>query len=536
MGRRFRRFRRAAALAAACAVAAAFPAAVVAHPLGNFTINHYAGLTVAPHEIRLDVVIDMAEIPAFQERQRIDADGDGDVSEAEGAAAAGPACTMLATSLRLAVGGAPSTLEPTAATITFPAGLGGLATMRIECGYAAALAAPPQATEIGFEDTSYAERIGWREIVVVGDGVAVDAGDLPNTSQSARLTSYPEDLLTQPLDVRSAAFTATADPAAAPVEPDPVTGVVAPIPGGVVPGGVGSELPGIFREVDLTPLVALLSLVTAFGLGIGHALTPGHGKTLMAAYLVGTRGTPLHAVGLGLSVTVSHTLGILALAALVVGAQGVLPPDLVVRVAPVIAAVTILAIGGWMLLREVRRRIELRGSRAVAHGHEEPHDHGHGEVHDHGELHGHEESHAHAHGPEGEEPHHDHPGEHSHGGARHSHLPPAGATISWRSLFALGLAGGLIPSTSALFILLGSIVAGRPAFGFVLVAVFGLGMAVVMSGVGLAMVLARERLDRLPTGSGIGRFARHAPLVAAIVVFAFGAYLTVQAIGGRPVF
>jgi len=114
-------------------------------------------------------------------------------------------------------------------------------------------------------------------------------------------------------------------------------------------------------------------------------------------------------------------------------------------------------------------------------------------------------------------------------------VPPAGSTISWRGLSALGLAGGLIPSTSALFILLGSIVAGRPAFGFVLVVVFGLGMALVMSGVGLAMVFARTRLDRLPSGSGLGRLARHAPLVAAVVVLAFGLYLTAQAIGGRPV-
>ncbi len=271
---------------------------------------------------------------------------------------------------------------------------------------------------------------------------------------------------------------------------------------GAVPGGIGGELPAIFREIDLTPFVALVSLLTAFGLGAGHALTPGHGKTLMAAYLVGTRGTPLHAVGLGLSVTVSHTLGILVLAGLVVGAQGLLPPDVVVRVAPMIAAVTILAIGGWMLAREVRRRLAARAATSS-------HDHGHA---------------------------HDHEHEHSHGGVRHSHLPAAGSTISWRGLFALGLAGGLIPSTSALIILLGSIVAGRPAFGFLLVVIFGLGMAAVMTGVGLAMVFARSRLDRLPSGSGLGRLASHASLAAAVVVLAFGVYLTAQAFGGRPVF
>ena len=126
---------------------------------------------------------------------------------------------------------------------------------------------------------------------------------------------------------------------------------------GAVPGGIdGGELPGIFDEADLTPIMLLLSLLTAAALGAGHALTPGHGKTLMAAYLVGTRGTPLHALALALSVSVSHTVGILLLAGLVLGAADVLPPDVVVRWAPVVAAISILAIGGWMLVGELRRR------------------------------------------------------------------------------------------------------------------------------------------------------------------------------------
>jgi ABC-type nickel/cobalt efflux system permease component RcnA len=296
---------------------------------------------------------------------------------------------------------------------------------------------------------------------------------------------------------------------------------------GAVPGGVGGELPAIFQSVDLTPIVLVLSVLTALGLGAGHALTPGHGKTLMAAYLVGTRGTALHAVGLGLAVTISHTLGILVLAALVVGAQGLLPPDVVVRAAPVIAAVTIAAIGGWMLVGEVRRR--LAAGRIASAGPRPDHDHEHD--HEGDRDHDHNHGRGHDHHVAAQLP----PGEHRHGGVAHTHLPAAGSTISWRGLTALGLAGGLIPSTSALFILLGSIVAGRPAFGFVLVVVFGLGMALVMTGVGLAMVFARTRLDHLPSGSTLGRLARHAPLVAAVVVLAFGLYLTAQAIGGRPV-
>jgi nickel/cobalt transporter (NicO) family protein len=512
------------------AMTVALPAAVLAHPLGNFTINHYAGITVGRDQVQLDVVIDMAEIPTFQERLKIDTDGDGDVSDEEAAAAAPVECTAEGSALRLAVAGSPVSVgTANRAAVSFPPGLGGLSTMRIECGYAAALPATlSRPTTITFSDTSFADRIGWREVIASGDGVAIEADGLPATSPSKRLTSYPADMISQPLDMRSVTIVAT--PEAAPIgtavaaAAGPAAAAAAGVSVvGAVPGGVGGELPAIFQSVDLNPIVLVLSILTALGLGAGHAVTPGHGKTLMAAYLVGTRGTALHAVGLGLAVTVSHTLGILVLAALVVGAQGLLPPDVVVRGAPVIAAVTIVAIGGWMLIAEVRRRLAAR-STATIHG---DHDHGHDDHdHDHGHDHGHDHHHEEA--PLA-------PGEHRHGGIIHSHLPPAGSTISWRGLIALGLAGGLIPSTSALFILLGSIVAGRPAFGFVLVVVFGFGMALVMSGVGLAMVFARTRLDRLPSGSSLGRLARHAPLVAAVVVLAFGLYLTAQAIGGRPV-
>ena len=489
---------------------AATPAAVLAHPLGNFTINHYAGIHVSPTEVRLDVVIDMAEIPAFQERQRIDTDGDGDVTDAETAAAAGPTCDAQAKVLRFAIDGVASKLISTSSSIAFPPGLGGLSTMRIECGYVAPLPSPLTGATLTYEDSSYTDRIGWREIVAAGDGVSIDSGGLPTTSLSARLTSYPTDLVGQPIDTRSATIIVTPAPAGAPASPVASQGGGTTIPtgAGAVPGGVAGELPPIFGEITLTPLVAVLSILTAFGLGAWHAITPGHGKSLMAAYLVGRRGTPLHAVGLGLSVTVSHTLGILVLAAVIVGAQGVLPPDTVLRAAPVVAAVTILAIGGWMLARELRRRVLAARAAGSAHAHD----------------------HDYEPGPAPEED------EHSHGGITHSHVPLAPSTITWRGLFVLGLAGGLIPSTSALIILLGSIVAGRPAFGFVLVVIFGLGMAAVLSGVGLALVLARERLDRLPSGSGLGRLARHAPLIAAVVVLAFGVYLTTQAIGGRPVF
>jgi ABC-type nickel/cobalt efflux system permease component RcnA len=168
----------------------------------------------------------------------------------------------------------------------------------------------------------------------------------------------------------------------------------------------------------------------------------------------------------------------------------------IVRWAPVVAAISIVLIGGWMLIGEVRRRRAL--SHATAHGpghhHDHAHPHEHGHTHDHG----------------------------------HDHVPAT--TITWRSLFLLGLAGGLIPSTSALLILLGSIAAERPAFGLVLVVAFGLGMAAVMSGIGLLLVTARDRVDRVQVGEGFGRIREAVPLAASVVVLGFGVVLTAQAL------
>jgi ABC-type nickel/cobalt efflux system permease component RcnA len=486
------------------------PTLAAAHPLGNFTINHYAGVVVERDRILLDVVIDQAEIPAFQARQALDSDGDGELSAEEAGAGRVAACSDLAGSLDLRVNGVSQALEVTETSLAFPAGAGGLSTMRSTCGFETSLEASltPGST-VAFADRSFGERLGWREIVVQGSGVtlapALPEGTVRTSSPSKRLTEYPTSLLTQaPADFEVELVATPGGPVLSPRDlPD--AGTVASTVGvAVVPGSItAGDLPAIFRAADLTPLVLLLSVLTAAALGVGHALTPGHGKTLMAAYLVGTRGTPIHAAGLGLSVAVSHTLGILALAGLVVGAQGVLPPEVVVRTAPFVAAVSILTIGAWMLLGEARRR---RLSRTAAaepgHDHTHPHDHGH---------------------------------PHSHGRLRHSHLPTPGSTISRRSLFVLGLAGGLIPSASALLILLGSIAAGRPAFGFVLVVAFGLGMAVVMGGIGLALVVARGRLDAVDASTRLGRAGGYLPLVASFLVLGFGLYLTYQAISGNAV-
>ena len=523
--------RRALPTLLALALAAVLPAVVTAHPLGNFTINHYAGVRVEPDRILLDIVVDRAEIPTFQARFDFDLDGDASLSDEEIDAGRVTACEGLAGSLSLTADGAALTPRLTGAGLSFPLGVGGLSTMREVCRFEAPLSTmiTDAPLDIRFTDRSFAERAGWREIVAQGSGVTLAArtGEVRAVSLSGRLTRYPEDLIDAPLADAALEIRATAGgPTLPPFDvPDvtPVVGaavaapsassLVAPSSGpttrpvaspAAVPGGIAAtDIPDIFRQTDLTPLVLVLSLVAAAGLGAGHALTPGHGKTLMAAYLVGTRGSARHALGLGAAVSLSHTVGILALAAVVLAASDVVAPDVVVRWAPLVAAVSIVLIGCWMLLGEVRRR---RASAAGEdHRHAHPADHAH-PLEGHAHVHAHDQSHRHG----------------------HSHVPAS--SITWRSLFVLGLAGGIIPSTSALLILLGAMAAGRPAFGLVLVLAFGIGMAAVMSGIGLVLVTARDRVDRVGAGSGFSRVREAVSLVAAVVVLGFGVVLTGQAL------
>jgi ABC-type nickel/cobalt efflux system permease component RcnA len=531
------------------------PALALAHPLGNFTINHYAGIRVEPDRVILDVVIDQAEIPTFQEKLRIDTDGDGSVSDAETEAERIVACPALVSSLDLRIAGRTLSLVPLAAGLSFPPGAAGLETMRLSCTYSAALPAPLTAgTSVAFSDSSHRERLGWREVVVTGSGVSVAGAGLPSSSVSNRLTSYPQDLLSQPLDVRAASFSVSpggptlppfsvpetqplpGSPALYPTDLPGVAGSTAPgatvPPTGAVPGGVGSDISGLLQTQDLTPLVLLGSLLAAVALGAGHALTPGHGKTLMGAYLVGTRGTAVHAIALGLSVTVSHTLGILVLAAVIIGFRGVASPETFNRVAPIASGLLVLGIGAWLVAGQVRRRRAT--SRSAGHAdHDHPHQHEHDHPHEPIAL----ASAAHSPGAPATtavEADTESDGMHSHGGVRHSHLSPASSSLGWRSLFVLGLAGGIIPSTNALIILLATIATGRAVYGLVLVVAFGLGMAAVLGGVGLGLVFARDRLDRLPSRSSLGRVAGYAPIAAGVVVFALGIYLTTQAVGSGP--
>lgn len=531
--------RRSVALLVGAALAILVPALSLAHPLGNFTINHFAAIRIAPDRVLLDVVIDRAEIPAFQEVQRLDLDGDGALAAREIEAERAAACVALADDLRLAIGDTTMAPKLVGAGLSLPPGAGGLPTMRLVCEYEATLAAPLEdGTTVAFEDRSFAERIGWREIVVLGDGVTVSGGaPVPATPTGAgvsgRLTAYPDDLLTQPLDARAVSVEVTlggpALPAwtapdavrvgAAPVDAGsgpgagelPAEGASGPLPG-AVPGGIGEDLAALVDVADLTPLAIGASLALALALGVVHALSPGHGKTIMAAYLLAGRGSSRQAIGLGLAVAISHTLGVLALAAITLAASSVLPPERLYPILGVASGVLVVVIGASLLWARLRAVLVVRHAHD-AHDHDrsdghdgDGHGHPHGHKHPHGDGNGHEHGHAHPRGPAGDAP------------------------ISWRGLIALGLSGGLVPSASALILLLGSIAAGRAAYGLVLVLGFGTGMALVLAGIGLAIVHARRLVERRPALRGLRSVEVPVQLLTASIVVVLGLVLTGQAL------
>ena len=522
------------------------PAVVSAHPLGNFTINHYDGIRVGPTQIVIDHVLDMAEIPTFSERADMDTNGDLAVSEAEAATYEAARCDSTRDSLDLEIEGRRLALDVLETGLSFPPGQGAV-TLRLVCVYAAALVEPlPTAgARLTFTDTSFAERRGWREIVVAGDGTTISGSNALASGLTQRLTHYPTDLLATPSDQRSASWTASPGGPALPALDVPDAKPVGSTPGGdtptpapsavaspvagqavagpvataapaqaAVPGGIsdlGGDVMAVFGARDLTLPVIALSMLVAAGLGALHAVSPGHGKTVMAAYLVGSRGNARHALGLGLTVTVSHTIGVLALGVVSLSFASLLPPERLYPILGVVSGVIVVGIGLWLILGRVR---VVRRERAEARRHE------------HEQEFATEHSHEHA----IDLPQSDDAGWHSHGGQRHTHLPPRGTSLSWRGLFALGLAGGMVPSVSALILLLGSISLGRPAYGIALTVAFGVGMAIVLVGVGMALVYARGLLERFPAGGRGRRLGRILPTATAFVVLAAALLITTQAL------
>ncbi|WP_144124969.1 nickel/cobalt transporter [Catellatospora sichuanensis] len=532
--------RRALPVAAlAGAVLALLPTPASAHPLGNLSINQLVALTLRPAAVEATTVLDVAELPTLQQRSIVDTSGDGvaDASELDAHAAA--ACDAFARDLAARVDGHPLRWAVHQAAMTVEPGSAGLPTSRITC----TLSAPARldrAATLTVHNGHRADHVGWREITAAGLGVALPDSPVPARSTTNELRDYPVDLLGSPLDVRDARLSTR--PASAGSPTDGLASGSTPDLGAPATPDDPAPLRWAARAQQqvldtvgadrLTPLVGLLAVLLALVLGAGHALLPGHGKTVMAVYLAGRAGRPRDAVTVGATVTATHTGGVIALGLLLTAVSG-LTGQTVLGWLGLASGAIVITVGLAMLLSSLRRPAHshthdatehsppgqgLRNLGAHPHGH--PHrSHGHGShgygahTHDSDPLGSH--GHGHRHGLFGHA--HSHEGGHAH---EHTGRGRFG-------LGAIGVAAGLVPSPSALVVLLGAIALGRTGFGILLVLAYGLGMAATLTAAGLLLLKVRDRWA--------GRFDRFrrlrlaGPYAASAMVLLVGVGLAARA-------
>jgi ABC-type nickel/cobalt efflux system permease component RcnA len=476
------------------------PAPAAAHPLGNFSISHYSGITIDARTVDVRYALDLAEIPTFQEIQET-----GIVADAAHPSVAAYAlrkAETLKAGLRAEIDGRPLSWRTEASEVIFPPGAGGLPTLKIGVHYRATLPDAGATVALSYLDTNYADRAGWKEIVAVsGPGVVVLDSSVPETDRSRQLADYPTDLLDNPPQVIAArvAF-ARERPAILPTPLDEPDAAGAPPLPALEPNRQTTprdRFTELMTVTSLSPGVVMLALVIAAGLGAFHALEPGHGKTMVAAYLVGARGTAWHALLLGLIVTASHTAGVYLLGGVTLYASRYVVPE---RIYPWLGVVSGLMIAGLGIVLFLRR---------YAGGHGHGHAHGHRHEHD-------DHSHDHEHGH-----HHGHT-DHHHG---HDHAP---GRVSLKQLFVLGVTGGIVPCPAALVVLLSALSLGRIGFGLVLIVAFSLGLAAVLIATGILVVYARRLMARVQ-GEGL-LITRWLPLTSAAVIIVVGLGMTTQAL------
>ncbi len=441
------------AVAALAGLAFAAPAAL-AHPLGNFSINHLDRVKVSRDRVDVVYILDQAEIPTFQERGL-------------------PSATVLARKraevarrLSLVVDGrrVPLVFQP-GAQISYPPGQGGLKLTRVVLPMSAIVAAGSHSVQL--HDETFPGRIGWKAIVAQpGSGTAVRSS-APSDDPTNGLRSYPQDMLKSPLDIRDATLS---------VKPGSGTLTAPRSPGGheaTTHNRSGDGFAGVFERAAAGKGVLVFFLLAAFAWGAFHALSPGHGKAMVAAYLVGTRGTARHAVALGATVTITHTIGVFTLGVVTLLLSHFIFPEQLYPWLNLVSGLMVLCIGGAVL----RKRVQAA----------RPHKHEHGHHH-----------------------HHHHQQE-----------------LSWKGLIAMGASAGLIPCPSALVVLLGAIAQHQIALGLLMIVVFSLGLAATLTGLGLAVVYAGRLTARVNFSS---RLAMALPAVSALVIVGAGFVLTIQAV------
>ncbi|MER5948981.1 nickel transporter [Streptomyces sp. NPDC001904] len=514
----------------AAAIATATPA--TAHPLGNFTVNHHTGLVLHPDGVDARIVVDRAEISTAQELQDIDTDHDGRVSDQESTHYAGEACSALERQLLTTVDASRLQWHLSSSRFSRRPGEAGLPTSRLECNMTAPADLHSPAV-IGLRTTYDTRRVGWQEITARADGLALASSDVPAQSSTDELRNYPKDPLASPLNQR------TADLRAEPGRTQDLASVrdVLPSTGPIATAlsAVQNTFDSLLGARELTVPVGLLALLLSLVLGASHAAMPGHGKTLMAAYLAGKRGTPRDALTVGATVTFTHTAGVLALGLALPLATN-LAGEAVLTWLGVISGLMITGIGLWLL----RSALLNRDAPPHHHGH---HHHHHDDHHEH--HHGDAGHAAHDHLPRLPTPHRDHaqpdemaPGsvalltkEHHHPHSHTHHVPRTKRS----GLIGMGIAGGLVPSPSALVVLLGATALGRTAFGISLVVGYGIGMAGTLTLAGLLLVRLRARIENGLRATDparwkrLRRLARYGPVGTAALVSIVGLGLVTRA-------
>jgi len=442
-----------ALVAASLAVTATSAAA---HPLGNFSTNHLTVVRVGADRIDVRYVLDLAEIPTFRER---------DVPAAERLARLR---ARVQSGVDVTAGGRPVALRPRGpGRLGLRPGQAGLRTTRAEVLLAARVAA--RGTVV-VRDGTYPGTVGWRAVVVrPGRGTAVRV-NVPSADPTRGLRVYPSDVLKSPADRRVARLSVA-----------PGHGTVAAPDGDATVKGAHARptsdgLAGAFADAAAGRGVLVFLLLAAFGWGALHALSPGHGKAMVAAYLVGTRGTPRDAVALGAIVTVTHTIGVFALGLVTLALSAYVLPEQLYPWLNLASGLLVVLVGVAVLRSRVRAR----------HHHDHHHHHHH---------------------------HHD-----------HDDAP------SRRGLLAMGASAGLIPCPSALVVLLAAIAQAQIALGLALIVAFSLGLATTLTVLGLAVVWAGRFAGRIRLGPRTRVVAETLPAVSAALIIVAGAALTVQAL------
>ena len=518
------------------------PRPSLAHPLGNFSISHYAGIKVSAKEIELRYLIDMAEIPTFQELQERGLGADADRASAD--AYIRRTAESLKEGLHLNVDGQRLVLRTFARDILFSPGAGGLPTMKLGIVYHANFDPVTRQAwhHVDYRDLNFPDRNGWKEVVAVGGpGIIFSSSSVSERSRSRELADYPTDMLNSPPQTLEARLVFGSEQLSGPVgldspgSPSTAARSLATTDGMVRPAGPTANTDaeasvaeprtrfasraelalqpnqGTMRRDAFTDLIRVeqtgirvffFAALVAAALGAFHALEPGHGKTVVAAYLVGSRGTARHAMLLGLMVTLSHTAGVYVLGGVTLYTSRYIVPERLYPWLGVISGLTIAGLGFVLFLRRYA------GEHHHSHDHEHPHGHYDPSAPDHAPIHV--------------------DSEHAHRGHRHVHLPARAGVVRLRELLALGVTGGLVPCPAALVVLLSAVAFRRVGFGMLLIVAFSVGLAAVLIAIGIFMVYAARFMTRFQMQS---RFiTRWLPLTSSAVIVTLGLAITVQAL------